>query len=94
MSLIARNYCVTMIPGVWALGQFDATKRFLSSQERAAIPVITHPHLLHNQSDQFLPKTDPNAEKILVSISGISLVPDRYDYELPYTCASFWWNAW
>jgi hypothetical protein len=29
-----------------------------------------------------------------VSISGISLVPDRYDYELPYTCASFWWNAW
>jgi multidrug resistance protein, MATE family len=41
VSLIARNYCVTMIPGVWALGQFDATKRFLSSQERAAIPVIT-----------------------------------------------------
>ena len=30
-----------MIPGVWALGQFDATKRFLSSQERAAIPVVT-----------------------------------------------------
>ena len=55
---------------------------------------ITDPHLLHNQTDQFLPKTDPSAEKILVSISGISLVPDRYDYELPYTCASFWWNAW
>ena len=41
VSVIARNYAVVMIPGVWAMGQFDATKRFLSSQERAAIPVVT-----------------------------------------------------
>ena len=41
VATIARNYCVTLIPGVWAMGQFDATKKFLSSQEKAMIPVVT-----------------------------------------------------
>jgi hypothetical protein len=31
VSIIARNYVVTLIPGIWAMGQFDATKKFLSS---------------------------------------------------------------
>ena len=31
VSTIARNYCTILIPGVWALGQFDATKKFLSA---------------------------------------------------------------
>ena len=32
VSRIARTYCTILIPGVWALGQFDATKKFLSAQ--------------------------------------------------------------
>jgi len=28
----AQVYCTILIPGVWALGQFDATKKFLSAQ--------------------------------------------------------------
>lgn len=31
VSKLARNYCTIMIPGVWAMGQFDATKKFLSA---------------------------------------------------------------
>ena len=30
-----------MIPGVWAMGQFDSTKKFLSSQYKNSIPVWT-----------------------------------------------------
>lgn len=30
-----------MIPGVWSMGQFDATKKFLSSQYKNSIPVYT-----------------------------------------------------
>jgi hypothetical protein len=29
-----------MIPGVWSMGQFDATKKFLSAQLKTKIPVI------------------------------------------------------
>jgi Na+-driven multidrug efflux pump len=29
-----------MIPGVWAMGQFDSTKKFLSSQYKTKIPVL------------------------------------------------------
>ena len=31
VSHISRDYVTILIPGVWALGQFDATKRFLSA---------------------------------------------------------------
>lgn len=32
VSEIAQVYVTLMIPGVWAMGQFDSTKKFLSSQ--------------------------------------------------------------
>lgn len=31
ISHIAKRYCCMMIPGVWAMGMFDATRKFLSS---------------------------------------------------------------
>jgi MATE family multidrug resistance protein len=31
LSTDARLFCVLMIPGVWCMNQFDATKRFCSS---------------------------------------------------------------
>ena len=31
VAKIACKYVTIMIPGVWAMGQFDATKKFLSS---------------------------------------------------------------
>lgn len=37
---VACIYVVIMLPGVWAMGQFDATKKFLSSQQTAKIPVV------------------------------------------------------
>jgi len=39
VSHISRVYVTILIPGVWALGQFDATKRFLSAQYSTQIPV-------------------------------------------------------
>ena len=39
VSKIARNYVSILIPGVWAMGQFDSTKKFLSSQYKNSIPV-------------------------------------------------------
>lgn len=32
VAKIAKTYVSLMIPGVWAMGQFDSTKKFLSSQ--------------------------------------------------------------
>ena len=32
VALKARRYVTLMIPGVWAMGQFDSTKKFLSCQ--------------------------------------------------------------
>lgn len=40
VSGIAQIYCTLMIPGVWAMGQFDSTKKFLSSQYKTKIPVL------------------------------------------------------
>jgi len=31
IATIAKRYCCMMIPGVWAMGMFDATRKFLSS---------------------------------------------------------------
>jgi Na+-driven multidrug efflux pump len=31
ISHIAKSYCCMLIPGVWAMGMFDATRKFLSS---------------------------------------------------------------
>mmetsp|Transcript_40700 Transcript_40700/g.62113 ORF Transcript_40700/g.62113 Transcript_40700/m.62113 type:complete len:483 (+) Transcript_40700:431-1879(+) len=39
VSTIANHYVTLLIPGVWAMGQFDATKKFLSSQYKNSIPV-------------------------------------------------------
>ena len=41
VSSIARRYVTLMIPGVWAMGQFDASKKFLSAQYKNNIPVWT-----------------------------------------------------
>lgn len=41
VSKTAQVYCTILIPGVWALGQFDATKKFLSAQYSTQIPVWT-----------------------------------------------------
>lgn len=41
VSRIAKRYVTMMIPGVWAMGQFDSTKKFLSSQLKNQIPVWT-----------------------------------------------------
>ena len=41
VSIIAQRYVCYMIPGVWAMGQFDSTKKFLSSQLKNQIPVWT-----------------------------------------------------
>jgi len=41
VSQIAQTYVTLMIPGVWAMGQFDSTRKFLSSQYKTAIPVWT-----------------------------------------------------
>jgi len=41
ISEIAIQYCIICIPGVWAMTQFDATKRFLSAQQCGMIPVFT-----------------------------------------------------
>jgi multidrug resistance protein, MATE family len=39
VASIAKTYVTLMIPGVWAMGQFDSTKKFLSSQYKNSIPV-------------------------------------------------------
>jgi Na+-driven multidrug efflux pump len=31
VSEIAIQYCIICMPGIWAMTQFDATKRFLSA---------------------------------------------------------------
>jgi Na+-driven multidrug efflux pump len=41
VARIAKSYVCMMIPGVWAMGQFDSSKKFLSSQMRNQIPVYT-----------------------------------------------------
>lgn len=40
VSKVAQTYVTLMIPGVWAMGQFDSSKKFLSSQCKNKIPVI------------------------------------------------------
>ena len=37
MSLIARNYCVWVLPGVFMIIQFDCTKRLLQSIQESQI---------------------------------------------------------
>ena len=41
VSVLARSYVTIMIPGVWAMGQFDCSRKFLSAQMVSRIPVIT-----------------------------------------------------
>ena len=40
VSETAQIFVTLMIPGVWAMGQFDSTKKFLSSQCKNKIPVL------------------------------------------------------
>ena len=40
VARVAMIYVVIMLPGVWSMGQFDATKKFLSSQQKTMIPVV------------------------------------------------------
>lgn len=32
IAYIARRYCCTLIPGIWAQAMFDATRKFMSAQ--------------------------------------------------------------
>ena len=41
VSAVAKTFVCIMLPGIWAMGQFDATKKFLSSQQLSRIPVVT-----------------------------------------------------
>lgn len=41
MAQTACTYVTLMIPGVWAMGQFDSSKKFLSAQIKNSIPVFT-----------------------------------------------------
>lgn len=41
VSKTAQTYVTVMIPGVWAMGLFDALKKFLSAQCKNGIPVYT-----------------------------------------------------
>lgn len=41
IAQVARVYVCVLIPGVYAMGQFDATRKFLSSQFEYKIPLIT-----------------------------------------------------
>jgi Na+-driven multidrug efflux pump len=41
ISELAIQYCILCMPGVWAMTQFDATKRFLSAQNHGGIPMVT-----------------------------------------------------
>ena len=38
LAMDARLFCCLMIPGVWAQTQYDATKRYCTSQLKANIP--------------------------------------------------------
>ena len=39
IAVIARRYCCTLIPGIYAQSLFDATRRFLSAQFEQNIPL-------------------------------------------------------
>lgn len=41
VAKIACLYVTILMPGVWAMGQFDSSKKFLSAQYMNAIPVYT-----------------------------------------------------
>jgi MATE family multidrug resistance protein len=41
VSETAIQYCIIIMPGVWAMTQFDATKKFLSAQKHGSIPLMT-----------------------------------------------------
>jgi Na+-driven multidrug efflux pump len=51
ISEMAIQYCIICMPGVWAMTQFDATKRFLSAQKHGSIPVLTQ--LITNVAQAF-----------------------------------------
>lgn len=41
VSEYAIQYCIICMPGVWAMTQFDATKRFLCAQQYGFMPMMT-----------------------------------------------------
>ena len=41
VSEIAIQYCIISLPGVWALTQYDATKRYLNALQFGKLPVLT-----------------------------------------------------
>jgi len=41
VSESAQVFCSYMIPGVWAVGQFDALRKFVYSQYKTKVPVAT-----------------------------------------------------
>ena len=49
IAYVACKYCCLLIPGVWAMGMFDSTRKFLSAQFLNTIPlyVSTFTLVLH-----------------------------------------------
>lgn len=41
VSEIAIQYCIISLPGMWALTQYDATKRYLNALQFGKLPVLT-----------------------------------------------------
>ena len=41
IAIVARRYCCILLPGVWAMGLFDATRKFLTAQFEVKIPLYT-----------------------------------------------------
>lgn len=39
VAYIAQEYCLMMLPGIWAMGCFDASRKFLAAQFRNPVTV-------------------------------------------------------
>ena len=40
ISVIASKFCIMMIPGIWAMTMYDATRKFLSAQFETTVPLF------------------------------------------------------
>ena len=40
IALYARQYCTILLPGLWAMLQFDAVRKFLTAQMKNTVPLV------------------------------------------------------
>ena len=92
-----------MIPGVWAMGQFDSSKKFLSSQCKNTIPVVVQliTTILHfGLCHLFILKLDMR-ERGAAAATNITYILNmimtdfwiRYKKDVDYPDMVFWYNA-